>query len=207
MAGEAPASPDLPGHWCVPLGDLISLENCVARRTLPWQEVVQRGRKILALLLAWEARGISHGFLSPRAVWLGDEEVRLSDLGMHGFAGPSPIPEYWAPERGPDSVRPVTPAADVYALGAVLAYALVGYPPRPLSLGAGPDLSHLQLSAPDPIRLLLAKMLSPAPEDRPTLRAALLALSALEERQPGACPLPGHGRVRRGLRSPGRKSG
>jgi hypothetical protein len=89
-----------------------------------------------------------------------------------------------APERfDPADGRPVTPAADVFAWGAVVAYAATGR--TPFAADSAPATAMRILTKPpqldgisQPLRGLVAAALAKEPEDRPTARALLADLVA-----------------------------
>jgi WD40 repeat protein/tRNA A-37 threonylcarbamoyl transferase component Bud32 len=126
----------------------ISLEYCpggsLAER---FQGQPQPGRKaaVLVQTLAGavqhaHAHGIIHRDLKPANVLLAENDtVKVSDFGLAKQLEPSVAqtqsgvivgtPSYMAPEQTAGRSKPIGPATDVYALGAILYEALTGRPP------------------------------------------------------------------------------
>jgi eukaryotic-like serine/threonine-protein kinase len=134
------------------------------------------------------AAGLLHRDLKPSNVILGADGPRVIDFGLAGLAdgggdithtsGMVGTPVCMAPEQA-RSPRDLTAAVDVYALGAVLMFAMTGrYPYERPSVPAllvaltdpatDPDLTGL----PEEIRQLVTGMLAYHPESRRTLADA-----------------------------------
>jgi serine/threonine-protein kinase len=171
-----------------------SLEDELQRRgRLPAHEVLGLLEPILSALAAAHGAGVIHRDLKPSNVFLaqqpdGSREVKLLDFGLakllHPYADtPETLaghmlgtPGYMAPEQ--ILGRRVTPAADLYALGAVTFQLLTGQPP----FGDAEDCPAVvmrQMEEEPPVPSSLEPSISPA------LDALLLQLLA---REPGQRP-------------------
>lgn len=146
---------------------------------LPWHEVASVGSALAEGLVHVHEAGVVHRDLKPSNILLSPKGPRIIDFGIAWSLGASTLthvgtavgsPGFLAPEQ----VRgaPVTPATDVFALGATLAYAACGDSP----FGAGtsevmlyrvvheePDLSGV----PGPLAPLIRACLAKEPADRP----------------------------------------
>ncbi|WP_052593397.1 serine/threonine protein kinase [Luteipulveratus mongoliensis] len=137
------------------------------------------------------ALGLVHGDLSPANVLLTDEgKPLIADLGVARLAG-VPDAQVWgsdgfvAPEVLGGALP--TPAADVYALGALAWTALVGERPEPPALR--PHLEDVAPQVPAEVRDLVVSCLSHTPEARP--EPGDLALRLWDLARPAPAPLAG----------------
>ncbi|RZT88281.1 protein kinase-like protein [Pseudonocardia sediminis] len=119
-------------HLITELPDARALSAVVADGQMPPRRVASIGRDVLTALGAVHAGGIPHGGLNPDCVLVdGAGRAVVTDIGLAravgGPAGATDAGGFLAPERragGPD-----TPAADLWALGAVLHHATGRRPP------------------------------------------------------------------------------
>ncbi|OJF10138.1 hypothetical protein BG844_33860 [Couchioplanes caeruleus subsp. caeruleus] len=119
------------------LVDGPSLAQLITDGGLPWPRAVAICAQVAAALTAAHARGVVHRDVKPGNVLVIDADVKLVDFGISASAGDSDgsdgqvlgTPAYLAPERIDGT--PVSPAADVYALGLLLYRALTGHLPWP----------------------------------------------------------------------------
>ncbi|MGW5424570.1 protein kinase domain-containing protein [Streptomyces sp. NPDC003943] len=158
-----------------------SLQQVVHRHgPLPERTVLLLLVGIAEALQAIHAAGVVHRDLKPANVLVAADGPRVIDFGIARAADAGPLtgtglrigsPGFMAPEQALG--RPATPATDVFALGALIAYIGSGTPP----FGDGPehaalyravheepDLSRLPYGLHELVRLCLAKN----PEERPS---------------------------------------
>jgi len=179
-----------------------NLKDRIARDgPLDPDEVVRIGAQLAAALASFHAAGILHRDVKPGNVLITDHgEVKLCDMGLvrpleSGLTVTETAmvvgtPAYMAPEQA--TGQELTPAVDVYALGLTLYAMLTGSPPL-RDASALSTLMLRQRQHPPPVRRsrpdcprwlgrLIARMLEPSPEDRPT---AVQVQRALEHRAYG----------------------
>jgi serine/threonine protein kinase len=160
---------------------------------LPADLAAALGLGLAEALAAIHQAGILHRDLKPGNILLGKDGPRVIDFGLAALAeAPGDLtktadtigtPVCMAPEQARSS-RDLTTAADVYALGAVLAFALTARYPyaRPsipatllaiADLATPPDLYGI----PETLAGCVAAMLAHAPADRPVLGDVIAALT------------------------------
>ncbi|MET8702610.1 protein kinase [Kitasatospora sp. NPDC004723] len=179
---------------------------------LGWSEVARIGASLADGLVKVHEAGVVHRDLKPSNILLSPRGPRIIDFGIAWSRGASTLthvgtavgsPGFLAPEQVRGAA--VTPATDVFAFGATLAYALTG--DSPFGSGASsevmlyrvvheePDLSAVPAQLAPLIRACLAK----EPAERPGAAALHERLSELAARGaaagPGAMPggAAGHG--------------
>jgi eukaryotic-like serine/threonine-protein kinase len=189
-----------------------SLAELLARRgALPIPEVVAIAGPLTSVLSAAHAAGIVHRDVKPANVLLADGDegeghdvVKLADFGiakrfddLEGSVTATGMvvgtPRYLAPEQAVGS--PVSPATDVYALGAVMFEMLTGRPPvvaESMVAAAmvqqsqpAPDVRSLRPEVPAALAVLVARALERAPGDR-FATASEMGVALHEAWAPGA---------------------
>ncbi|MFF8375117.1 bifunctional serine/threonine-protein kinase/ABC transporter substrate-binding protein [Streptomyces sp. NPDC015661] len=169
-----------------------SLAEAVALHgALPEPTVRALGARLAAALADMHEAGLVHRDVKPGNVLLALDGPRLIDFGIARTAGATALtatdamigtPGFLAPEQARVAGSgEVGPAADVFSLGCVLAYALTGE--RPFGTGAVAAVVYRTVheepaldDVPDTILPLVTACLAKDPEDRPTaaeVRAAL----------------------------------
>jgi serine/threonine-protein kinase len=179
-----------------------TLSELLARRgPLPAGEVVELGAQACRGLDAAHEAGLVHRDVKPHNLLLrSDGVLKLGDFGIAlGVEGTRlttagtvlGTAAYLAPEqaRGEE----VTPAADVYGLGAVLYELLTGRPPRrieTLAQLARPEPIATPEGVPAPLAAVVMRCLAPDPADRPTSAAELAGELAAAAPEARTLPLP-----------------
>uniref|UniRef100_UPI00189241D0 serine/threonine-protein kinase n=1 Tax=Catenulispora rubra TaxID=280293 RepID=UPI00189241D0 len=178
------ADPDAPQPWYAAefiegptLGEVVRESGPVPPRAL---RALAAG--LADALAALETAGLVHRDVKPDNILLAPDGPKLIDFGLAHRDTDSVLtragsvlgsPGYMSPEQ--IAGRGATTASDVFALGAVLAYAVQGHGP----FGAGPSEARMyrtrfgeaQLAGvPDEFRPLLTRCLAKEPADRPTPR-------------------------------------
>ncbi|GGU18375.1 hypothetical protein GCM10010178_08100 [Lentzea flava] len=167
-----------------------SLSDAIkARGALPVDQVAHVANAMLSALRVAHQAGIVHRDLKPANVLLSGERVVITDFGIARLTGDVPLttdgsivgtPAYMAPEQGTGA--PITPATDMWSLGATLYAAVEGRPPF-----QGPDfmttLSMLLTQEPPPpvragyLSSLLGGLLRKNPAERASADQALALLA------------------------------
>jgi hypothetical protein len=176
-----------PPYLVVEYVDGPSLSDVVGERG-PLTPANQHGIAVgvAVALTAIHGAGVIHRDLKPSNVLLAPGSPKVIDFGIARAATGSDSETktdqvvgtvaYMAPERfGPNASQAITPAADVFAWGAIVAYAATGRTPFGAEIPAAmavrimtqpPDLDGLT----GPLRELVERALAKDPADRPTAR-------------------------------------
>ncbi|MGW6553077.1 serine/threonine-protein kinase, partial [Streptomyces sp. NPDC055051] len=168
-----------------------SLHEAVRRHgPLPVRTVLPLLAGIAEALEAIHRAGVVHRDLKPANVLLAEDGPRVIDFGIARAADAVALTgtglrigtaAFMAPEQALGA--PVSPATDVFALGALVVYVVSGEPP----FGAGPESAALyrvvheepDLSrVPEDLRDLAAWCLAKRPEDRPAPAELIAAVRA-----------------------------
>ncbi|MET7330173.1 PQQ-binding-like beta-propeller repeat protein [Nonomuraea sp. NPDC005650] len=187
------ADPDAPVPWLATVYlHGLSLQRAVTEHgPLPVDSVFALGAGLAEALEAIHQAGVVHRDLTPSNVILTPDGPRVIDFGIARAAGTGTVtasgsvlgsPGFMAPEQATGRVE-TSAATDVFALGAVLVYALTGV--GPFGLGAIEALIYrivheeprLDGIADPNLRDLVAACLVKEPEFRPTPGRILERLS------------------------------
>ncbi len=199
---EADAARRLLGPWVSPVSELsppsaapwyaspylpalpLPVALAVHGGRLPERTVRALGAALAETLAGAHATGITHAGLSPAAVLLAGDGPRLACFGAARAAAPDGVRRTGLPGLDPGCLAPEQasggrprPPGDLYALGAVLAYAATGH--------TVPDRAEL----PQSLRSLIAHCLTRDPAERPTAAEVLHSLSPSSSAP--ASPVPG----------------
>src|SRR5918999_4364706 len=166
--------------------ELLDGRNLADRLTagpLPWPEAVRTAAQVASGLAAAHRMGVVHRDVKPGNVMLTPTGAKVLDFGIAALTGSRPegdggwlvgTPAYAAPERL--DAGPPDPAADVYALGALLYGALSGRPPLPVATWDEAEEAHRRSPSVAPpsvpglpagVAGLVVARLSPDPHPRP----------------------------------------
>lgn len=173
-----------------------SLHDRVADEgALPAAEVAAIGAALSEGLVAVHEAGVVHRDLKPSNILLSPKGPRIIDFGIAWATGASTLthvgtavgsPGFLAPEQVRGAA--VTPATDVFSLGATLAYAATA--DSPFGHGSSEVMlyrvvheePHLQ-GVPDALAPLVAACLAKDPEERPSTLQLSLRLKEIAARE------------------------
>jgi eukaryotic-like serine/threonine-protein kinase len=162
---------------------------------LPPEEAARIGSQVASALVAAHSAGIVHRDVKPANVLLGEDgTVKITDFGISRAVGDVTVtatgmlagtPAYLAPEvaKGQEP----TAASDVFSLGSTLYTAVEGHSPFGLGENTLALLYAVAAGKVDPpqhagpLTALLMRLLRTDPAERPTMREAMSALSAVAE--------------------------
>jgi hypothetical protein len=176
-----------------------SLADAVAADgPLPLRAVLRLGLGLAEALQTIHAAGVVHRDLKPSNVLLAADGPRVIDFGIARAAENSSLTRtgtilgsagFMAPEQ--ITGGETGPAADVFALGAVLTFAASGQ--GPFGEGRTEALVYRVVYAdptldgvPDPVREIVARCLAKDPRYRPAPGGIIAALAAIPATGPGA---------------------
>lgn len=162
----------------LPFLDGFSLAQVLqrSRRGLPLANAIYVGQSLCCILAYLHQRQIVFCDLSANNVMLSSEgHLFLIDFGIAHWMGEAPARilrglgtrGFAPPELYPDALHALSPASDIYSLGALLHYACTGNDPTrmpsPFAFSSPSD------RVPPSLSTLILAMLNPTPEKRPTL--------------------------------------
>jgi hypothetical protein len=141
-----------------------TLGQALSKRTLETEEADQILSSSAGALAALHARRLVHGCVSPDEVFAFGESIKLSADSVRKIDSAAVLEvteaRYLAPESASQNV---TPAADVWCLGATLLEALTR------KKCAGPDCREDAATVAEPLGRILKKLLDPDPAHRARL--------------------------------------
>ncbi|MEH0547498.1 serine/threonine-protein kinase [Streptomyces sp. B21-105] len=201
IAALLDADPDAERPWLATeyVEGLDLSRHVAAHGPLPALLTAALGATLAEALAGVHRQGLLHRDLKPANVLLGPNGPKVIDFGLAVFAESSVsltaphmvvgTPSCMPPEQA-NGEKPLTPAVDVYALGAVLLFAASGHAPyradnihllfhQVVDPACAPDLS----GTPDELVPLLTAMLAQRPQDRPDLAEVVRRCRALIEAQ------------------------
>ncbi|MFD0151573.1 serine/threonine protein kinase [Streptomyces sp. NPDC055721] len=168
------AEPAAPAWYASPYAPALPLPVALAVHGGPLPEATVRavGAALAEGLAAAHSQGLTHAGVSPAAVLLTADGPKLTCFGAVRAAAADGEPRTGLPGLDPGSLAPEQasggrprPPGDVFALGAVLAYAATGH--------TVPEREEL----PPALRPVVSSCLARDPADRPTAAALMAALA------------------------------
>ncbi|MCM2390465.1 serine/threonine-protein kinase [Streptomyces albipurpureus] len=178
-----------------------SLHDKVAEAgVLPASEVASIGAALSEGLVAVHEAGVVHRDLKPSNILLSPKGPRIIDFGIAWATGASTLTHVGTAVGSPGFLAPeqvrgvaVTPATDVFALGATLAYAATA--DSPFGHGGSEVMlyrvvheePHLE-GVPDALEPLLRACLAKDPEERPSTLQLSMRLKEIAAREAQGLP-------------------
>ncbi|MFI9151721.1 protein kinase [Streptomyces sp. NPDC053367] len=175
-----------------PLGELLA-----QRGAFNYVRAARIGLEVLDVLDAAHAAGITHGELSPGQVFVPDRGPAV--VGGFGLAGSTLAPRLTAPSyASPEQARDerIGPAADLWALGAILYTMVEGRPPfreRGRAEATLKGVDRLPLRAPvrsGPLTRAVQGLLRKESRDRLPRPVVREALTRVLSEDPAPAPIP-----------------
>ncbi|MFE4535174.1 PQQ-binding-like beta-propeller repeat protein [Streptomyces scopuliridis] len=203
-AGVVDADPEAAAPWLatVYVPGMALGEAVAAHGPWPPGPVLTLGSGLAEALGAIHAAGVVHRDLKPSNILLAHDGPRVIDFGISVVSGASALTQTGMMVGTPGFMSPeqltgdrISPAGDVFSLGAVLAYAATGA--GPFGTGSAHVLHYRTVHEPprldrlpDGLRALVNQCLAKEPGQRPTVAALMHQLSG-----PGdyAAPPPADG--------------
>jgi hypothetical protein len=164
----------------------------------PAEEVERLGERLLGAIAEAHGAGVIHRDIKPANVLFDEQgDPCLADFGLahtwdqtQGLTVSGMVvgtPGFMSPEQTRD--EPLTPATDIFSLGATLLFATTGQGPFGtgdpgllMVRAASGKIEKVPKSVPSPLRRRISAMLDPKPERRPT------AVELLSRREVGPRP-------------------
>lgn len=174
-----------PAYFSMAFVDGEDLARRVSRQVLEPRDAAELGAKIAEAMHHAHQQGVLHLDIKPANILLDRKgEPRVTDFGLFALLsskkleGVGGTPQFMAPEQAVGETEKLSPASDVYSLGAVLFAAMSGRPPLVASneqdlilkvVSARPrPLSSYGLRIPLALDAIVMKCLEKNPEDRYT---------------------------------------
>ena len=172
-----------PAYFSMAFVDGEDLARRITRQVLEPQDAAKLGVKIAEAMQHAHEQGVLHLDIKPANILLDrNGEPRVTDFGLFALLsskkldGVGGTPQFMAPEQAIGDTAKLSPASDIYSLGAVLFAAMSGRPPLVASneqdlilkvVSARPrPLSSYGLRIPLALDAIVMKCLAKEPEDR-----------------------------------------
>ncbi|WEH18525.1 serine/threonine-protein kinase [Streptomyces sp. VNUA24] len=177
-----------------------SLREVLDKGPLPGTEAARIGAQVAAALAAAHSAGVVHRDIKPANILLSGDRVVIADFGIASMLGEITLtptgtvmgtPQYMSPEQ--TSGGPISPASDMWSLGATLYRAVEGR--HPFSGESAPQLVlAVSRGVPQPMRTtgalpsLIGQLMRFEPDERPAAAVAAATMREIVECLPTAGP-------------------